>query len=644
MTEPARSPGVNEGGDIHFAPVGQRRPPNWLAPAAAAAGFALYLALSWHHARTQASVLDEGLYLYKGWLFAAGRYTPFQDFGPWTNHMPLSFLVPGWIQVLFGPGLRTGRILALATGLLSLTGIWALARRFGGSWWGAAAVWAVALNPAVTKIFSIQASQGLAACILIGAFVLTLGEGRRNWELAAGGVLAGALALTRINLSPVLPLLAIYVFLVHGRRAGILFTAVGLGLFIALHAVFWPGILRMWAPWFPEALTPFLDPFRRPPNDGGLWAPEVDLRGRTTSFLQGLRFHLVPISAAVAALAFWPGDGAGWTRSRRLTAVFLLGLFGLLFGMHAWASLAQDYCVFCFPIYLSFFSLIGLFLVPLTFRHWTHARPGGRLMAAAVLLAGAVLGASAASVVGPDLLGQPSIVRLLRTEIPRTSGPGTIPLWGLVENISGRDYETIVRTTLFAGRVALAGLIGLGASLAALALARRLPLGDRPFAHRAAAWFIVFGLLLSPSRFLAGGYTSYNCTGDVIAAYESAGRQLAAAIPPDAQVFWGTGGSPVPLLYLPYVRIYPAQLNGAFSFKFGGDPEALNRFGHWNRDLAEAWIRQSDVVLTNIGTLSGAGTGWLSGAMETGGFERTGQTGLIHPCDPGSEILIFTRK
>src|SRR3990172_8033653 len=77
-----------------------------------------YLSQSLVYAHTQFSLLDEGAYLYKGYLFATGQYRLYQDYGPWTNHMPLAFLIPGYVQVLFGPGLRTGRYLAVGLSLL----------------------------------------------------------------------------------------------------------------------------------------------------------------------------------------------------------------------------------------------------------------------------------------------------------------------------------------------------------------------------------------------------------------------------------------------------------------------------------------------------------------------------------------------
>ena len=101
---------------------------------AALLGAGVYLIQAWSYAHSQASVMDEGLYLYKGFLFTEGVYPPFQDFGPLTNHMPLSFLVPGAFQQTFGPGLRTGRFAALALGMLMLLGLWLAGKPLGGRW------------------------------------------------------------------------------------------------------------------------------------------------------------------------------------------------------------------------------------------------------------------------------------------------------------------------------------------------------------------------------------------------------------------------------------------------------------------------------------------------------------------------------
>ena len=158
----------------------------WAAHLAALLGAGAYGLQAWGHSHGQASVLDEGLYLYKGFLYASGRYWPFQDFGPWTNHMPLAFLIPGWIQRAVEPGLRTGRLYALALSALFLLAVWILGRRVGGRWWGAGALFMLAANPFLIKIYSQAISQVLVAGMLAWALVFTLGPGRPRWQLLVG--------------------------------------------------------------------------------------------------------------------------------------------------------------------------------------------------------------------------------------------------------------------------------------------------------------------------------------------------------------------------------------------------------------------------------------------------------------------------
>jgi hypothetical protein len=50
----------------------------WLADAIALAGIAAFGFLSYGQVHSQVSVLDEGLYLVKGLLFASGRLSPFR--------------------------------------------------------------------------------------------------------------------------------------------------------------------------------------------------------------------------------------------------------------------------------------------------------------------------------------------------------------------------------------------------------------------------------------------------------------------------------------------------------------------------------------------------------------------------------------
>jgi len=133
-----------------FAFFRKRRWPLWTADVAALLGLAIYFVQSIVFAHTTVSNLDEGAYLLKGFLFATGQYHPF-DPGISTNKAPFSFLIPGYVQLVFGPGLRTGRYLAVFFGVLAVIGTWVAARRIGGKWLAAGSVWVLALSTAIIK-------------------------------------------------------------------------------------------------------------------------------------------------------------------------------------------------------------------------------------------------------------------------------------------------------------------------------------------------------------------------------------------------------------------------------------------------------------------------------------------------------------
>lgn len=617
-------------------------------------GGILFLAQSWIYAHQQASVLDEGLYLYKGFLFASGQYRPFQDYGPWTNHMPLSFLIPGFVQVIFGPGLRTGRSFAVALGVMTMLGLWIITRRLGGSWWGAAAVWSLALNPALIKIFSVMASQGLVACMVVWVLVFVVGKNRPRWQIIIGTFLTGLIPLTRINMTPVLPFILFYVFWEHGRRAGLLAIGISLLTFFGIHAIFWPGILRMWAPWFPKSLTPFLNPWRRPPAVADAWNPNMNFSSRLLSFWQGVRFHFVPLLGALGIILVWsPREALRKIAQFRVT-VFGYVLFAVLFGFHAWAALGKDYCVFCFPVYLSFFSLLGTVLIVVSFnsRYTKYSKPRYRLLSLLILLLFTGVGYSSFNDVGATFITQPTVRQILLTEVPRVSGlsfaEGRIELWGLIGNKFGIGYEKVIQESQYWARVFFSTLLGFVVGLVVLFLGRQginfqgSKLAPSPVS-RLFVIALIAGMVLSPTLVLGGGYRNYDCGGDVIKAYEEAGSHLQALISNGSHVYWGTGGSPVPLLYLMDIEIYPPQLNGIYSFKYGGSPDGLLKFGIWNQSLAEKWSVEADVILVNSSVFKNQSQAWLASILDSDVFDELNPTAPVHPCDKTSQIRIFVR-
>lgn len=106
--------------------------PAYTADVLALLGLLAYFIQAMVFAHTTISNLDEGAYLLKGVLFATGEYRPF-DPGISTNKAPLAFLIPGFVQLIFGAGLRTGRYLAVFFGVMAVIGVWTASRRIGGA-------------------------------------------------------------------------------------------------------------------------------------------------------------------------------------------------------------------------------------------------------------------------------------------------------------------------------------------------------------------------------------------------------------------------------------------------------------------------------------------------------------------------------
>lgn len=597
-----------------------------LADGISLAGILLYLLELWHFAQIQYSVLDEGLYLYKGWLFATGRYVPFQAFGPWTNQMPLAFLIPGWVEVLFGPGLRTGRIFAWVLGFLAVLGLWLAARRLAGRWIAAGVVLAVLLNPAAARMVSMAASQGIVACLLAWMLFFGLGDDRPDWQLGVAGLLAGTAVMVRINLIPVLPLFVLYVLWARGWKAAGWALAGELLIFGGVHLAYWPNILQLWAKWLP---LPFLSTWAPPPNLP-TWNPDNPLGFRIASFFLVFRYHFAAIAGALVAWIFWPKE---WKSSGQYkTAVFLSILLLAFFILHAWAALGNEYCVFCFPTYTSFYSAVGLMLVAVTLPVWRLDPPVWRKWLGALgmlfLLAGMAYSAEGTA---EGLLGPNFYKHLLSSPVP---GFGQTQLWQVLANKFQLEYAVIFDTVHAWFPMALA--VSFGLVLLALGVAgkkRNLAFGILLFA--------IVGNAFAPSVLLSGEYNSYDCPGEVIPGYEAVGADLAKLIPAGSTVYW-SGYSPVTLLYLPGVRIYPAQLHGVYSFRISGDDQALLKYGWWNQHLAGQWLAQADFVLVEDRSVSGKD--WLSQALQAGGYRQVAVTGLQAGCQPGSFFHVYRRK
>ncbi|MEX1246841.1 MAG: glycosyltransferase family 39 protein [Anaerolineales bacterium] len=562
-------------------------------------GGLIYAAQTISYVFTSRGMLDEGLYLVKGWYFATGQFTPFQDYGLLTNHMPLAFLIPGTVLKWFGANLLTGRLYAAALGIIGVACLWWLARRLSGKWWAAFAVWGMALNVAVVRIYSLALSQVLVAALLILVLVLSVRRQPKAWHLVLAGLLCGAMLMVRINMFPFAGLWLLYIFWQQPRRMG--FIALGSLAVIPLliHIIYWPNILRMWAYWIPEGLIPALQPFYTPwdkytgvefTSNWG-WLTNLDDRSWNpiVSFWQGLRFNFVPMVGVLLNLLFWPRRKAWPDAFTFRTAVFFNSAFLALTAIHMWASLGGQSChEFCFSGYMAFFGTLGLLALAVTAPYWRKefSPLGQAVLLVILLLVGAGLGFGTANTTGKFL-----------AEFPVPRAGGAFPLWGFFDNKFGVDYRDARRI--------LPALAGLGVALAFV-------IGAYLYYWRRAikptwsgitlAWVAFFGLgfALAPTPLFSLGDETLQCGGNLPGAYQKLGEQLRQYIRPGDLLYYHGPNSPAILLYLLGVEIFPQQLNGTFSFN-DQNPEAsvddLLRFGYWNQEIKQRWIQDADFIL-----------------------------------------------
>lgn len=604
-----------------------RKWPDWTAHIVALLGLFLYLIQAVNFAHTTISNLDEGAYLLKGILFASGKYHPF-DPGIWTNKAPLAFLIPGYVQSIFGAGLRTGRYLAVFFGVLAVVGTWIAARRLSGKWLAAGAVWILALSPAVIKYYSGGATQSTIAFMLAWSLALSLGENRPTWQLALSGLLAGAMMLVRQNMMPVLPLLAAYAFWQHGWRAGWLLAA-GTAVVAAVHVTYWPDILQLWT-WIP--LVPF--PSGLGYAGGGIpsWDPEIELGSRLLSVFQAFRFHFAALVGGILCLLLWPRMRNWRSRAEFRAGLFLLLLFWGLVYMHSAAAIGKDYCVYCFAPYVAFFNVAGILLLLLVVRSWNW-QPSilTQIILVVVLLSISTgMGFSAFEDIGSFLLNLPA---------PRlrdlTILPGFVTWREILANRFQLDTNAAKKSASAVFGLIAGGLAGLLVFIVwKRAWENRNGLS---FGAYCASAFLILGVVFSP--ILHGSAGARDCGADVIKANEENGIYLSGIIPAGSLVYWAGGLSTAPLLYLPDVEIIPAQINDGYAFIGGGVTEELYKYGLWNEEMDAGWKASAEYFIVEEARY----TGWMS-FFTPELFDEYERTPAGTSCLKESRLRIFRRK
>jgi hypothetical protein len=601
--------------------------PFWLA----GLGGLFYLIQGLIYAHTTVTSLDEGAYLLKGILFARGVYEPFEPYGPLTNKAPFAFLIPGFAEYIFGAGLRTGRYFFLFIGLLTLLGTWIVVRRWSNVWFAAGAVWVFALSPMIIKLHVRTVSQVLIACMLVWVCVFVVQKYSKPWHIIAGALLAALAVMTRQNMAPILLFVVLYVFWQHGKEKGILALLVGGLFFLAVHAYYWPHILQIWAPWFPENLTPFLDPFRLPKDAQAVWDPAIDFPNRVNAFYQGIRYHFIPIIGSVFALFFWREIKQSNDSFRAF--VFLSVSYFSLWLLHAWASLASEYesysCVFCFSNYLGFFDPLGILLFVIVFaslKEFSLARWIAILIIPFILLTSTGMGFSNFENVTASLTD----LRL----VPRIRAGQFLPVFISLEDALkyGLNFEPVqIKRAVGAGFGFLLGFLTI--TIAYFIWRKK----KNNFSLTLMNSFLIIGFILSPLLHL--GESKLDCQTDLIRANEQVGEYLASVIPADSLVYWDGGLSFVPMLYVSHAKIFPAQINDGYAYRRGGDADLLNRFGYWNSVSLVEWRESADIFIIEEKRFQ-----YWSGYLAPETFHEFAPPPAAPSCAEGAGLRIFQRK
>jgi hypothetical protein len=600
---------------VRFKSWAAARP--WLADAAAGLGFVVYALLGWRLAYHLTTGLDESMYIYKGWLFVSGRYLPFEDFGPLTNHMPLSFIIPGAVQHLFGQGMETGRLFAYTISLLMLAGLWLTVRRLGGGGWAAGVVWLMVFTPAWQEVFAQGLSQGLVNTFMIWGFYFLVGEERQHWQLGLSAGLLALTVMTRINTLPVFGLALLYVFWQRGWRKGLAAAAAGGLVSAVVLFFFWPEALKFISGWVPEGLSGYVDAFRSPysqqhvpegfgyfPLSAWVGDPQALQWNGLLALAEALNFAFVPILTVLAVLVFWPARMSWPDEYHRRLALFLLSVWLVMAGMHLWVALSGESCpFFCLAGYFTFFNFAALLLISVVFLYLQRQPPVWRKILGFVLLFAIVLGALHKAGFRPKWVFY-RWYRIMHTPIPRISDGRILLeesglLLGLFESKLGLSYAFMIEELPTYLYWVLLTLLVFGLAPALRALLRKRVRFQGSVAWFAFFLFIIGGVALGPTAIFYGETPGEVCPQSVVVSHEQAATELAEMIEPGALVFWDVPTNML-LLYLPEVEIFPPQLNNEYNFVYSSDPkesEQIFRVGFWDDHLRENWIMEADYLV-----------------------------------------------
>ena len=251
------------------------------------------------------------------------------------------------------------------------------------------------------------------------------------------------------------------------------------------------------------------------------------------------------------------------------------------------------------------------------------------LAIALVIIFSVGIGFSLFENIGTEILGL-SVPRMRDGQIL----PGTTTLVDIIKYRFNLELPVIKR--LISSGIGF--MVGVGILIISFFIWRRARTGQKSpgFALVAINSYLIAGIALSPVLHL--GESRLDCKQDMILAHEQLGAYLSAVIPSNSLVYWDGGNAFTPMVYVPNARIFPLQINDGYTYRFGGDPEILHRFSHWNEELGAEWKNSADIFIIEAKRFST----WKD-YLTPQAFEEYAPPPTAPTCYEGGELRIFHR-
>ncbi len=541
-------------------------------------------------------VMDEGTYLLKGKWYWEGTYQPFEENGPLTNKPPFAFYILGISQVLFKPGLASGRYFAVLLSVLLLIGQWLTVKRLAGSWWATLSISLYLISSAWIIYFSRAMTQVVTSLIIIWSLYFFLGKDRAQAELIIGAILSAVIVMVRQNMLPFYILTLIYIIWENGWRKSTFPVFSSLLVFVGMNLIYWPQIYQyIWQPLLPGFFNNLISSILHVDLlTGNIGQPllvyQYNPVYETQVFFDGVRYFFIPCMATLCSLILLFPKALFTDNEHRKTAYLAIS-FLILTCMHYAYALYENNVLYSFPAYYAFYLPIGVTLIPLTAKEWLKVESKTRqwILGITILAISTGIGLSLYREIAPFFMN------LNLPSISQHTLVGPYELWDVLLNryyVSIHTQEFIIPT-----------IVGFLGGLLILLIARLI----FTLVHRKEKRstygtililvFFVLGYLLTPTFILAKNSSiAIIPDSNIPEEYEQTAQQLKTILPENALVYWD-GFTPILFLYLPELRIFPAQLNMEFYYRVNGDTTAIEEYGFWDDELAVRWMAEADMLV-----------------------------------------------